>query len=189
MISAYLIPILTAVLGIVMLAITEKIFIILIIALGAFLIISGSTALFQLSKLTDDKVYRINLFFRCGVSILLGVLCIILSVNGTVEKAVNVMLIILGVYAAIAAISEIVTVLKLKELGLSVKGNITEIAGTVIAAIVLFLLASPVGPNIVRFCGIAVIIAAIILAIAAWRNSSAEKVEVEVIEDADSDNE
>ena len=189
MISAYLIPVLAAVLGIVMLAITEKIFIILIIALGAFLIISGSTALFQLSKLTDDKVYRINLFFRCGVSILLGVLCIILSVNGTVEKAVNVMLIILGVYAAIAAISEIVTVLKLKELGLPVKGNITEIAGTVIAAVALFLLASPVGPNIVRFCGIAVIIAAIILAIAAWRNSSAEKVEVEVIEDADSDNE
>lgn len=175
MISAYLIPILTVILGIVMLAIAEKVFIILVIVLGAFLILSGSTSLFQLMKLSTDKNYRINLLVRSALSILLGALCIILSVNGTLDKAVSIMLVILGIYAVLAAGSEVVTVIKLKEEGIPVRKYITEIAGTVIAAVILFLLASPYGENIVKFCGIVVILIGAILAIAAWRNVSADK--------------
>ncbi len=169
MLTAYLISILTAIIGIVMIAVTPGIMKVLVIAFGIYLIISGFMTLFQTFKLSDDKSYRVNVCIRSAVSIILGVVCIILAFN-VVEAAFKILFIVLGIYAMLAAVSEIITIIKLKELEIPTKQYITELIGTIIASIIFFILSSDFGPKFVKICGVIIIILAIVLAINAWRN-------------------
>lgn len=70
----FLNPILTAILGLVMIFAAEPIIKVLIIAFGIYSLLSGIYTLTTTSKLIDEKSFKINCFVRGGLNILLGLL-------------------------------------------------------------------------------------------------------------------
>lgn len=169
MVTAYLIPALTAVIGLIMLCSAEAIVSVLVIALGVFLILSGIYVLFSMPKFLEEKAAKIGTYVRGGVSIILGLLCIVLPV-GVANFSWKAMMIILGIYALCSAGLETYAVFSIENETIDKKRYMIEVGGTIIAAIVLFMLPSNFGFTLIRIAGAIFIIIAVILAINIYRN-------------------
>lgn len=169
MLSSFIVPALTAVIGLIMIFAAEPIIYVLIVAFGLFFLISGIYILFTMSKLIDDRSYKIDSYIRGGVSILLGLLCIIRP-RGFAEGAWKATMITLGVFAICSALLEIYAVVKLSSAGINVKKYLIEIVSTFVAAIVLFLLPSDFGFTLIKFAGIVFIVIALITALVVYKN-------------------
>lgn len=169
MVTAYLIPALTAVIGLIMLCSAEAIVSVLVIALGVFLILSGIYVLFSMPKFLEEKAAKIGTYVRGGVSIILGLLCIVLPV-GVANFSWKAMMIILGIYALCSAGLETYAVFSIDNESIDKKRYMIEVGGTIIAAIVLFMLPSNFGFTLIRIAGAIFIIIAVILAINIYRN-------------------
>ncbi|MBQ0003441.1 MAG: DUF308 domain-containing protein [Treponema sp.] len=169
MITVYLIPALTAVIGLVMLCSAEAIISVFVIALGVFMLISGIYLLFTMPKYLTENSLKIGIYVRGGLSIILGLLCIILPV-GVVNFSWKVMMIILGIYALCSAALEIFTFVRMTCGSEEKKHFVIEIIGTLIGAIVLFMLPSNFGFTLIRIAGGIFILIAIIQAINIYRN-------------------
>lgn len=167
--TAYLIPVLTAIIGLVMLCSAEAIVSVLVVALGIFLVLSGVYSLFSMPKFLENKAARIGTYVRSGVSIILGLLCIVLPV-GVANFSWKVMMIILGIYALCSAGLETYAVFSIENEAIDKKRYMIEVGGTIIAAIVLFMLPSNFGFTLIRIVGAIFIIIAVILAINIYRN-------------------
>lgn len=162
-------PVLTAILGLVMVFAAESIITVFVIALGVCLIVSGFYSLAVLAKLSSDKRFKIDIYVRGILSILLGILSIILPVS-MAQFAWKVMMIILGVFALCSAVMEIYAAKLLHDADIPIKQYVTEIIVTLIAAIVLFLLPSSFGFTLIKIGGIVLILISIVMAINAWKN-------------------
>lgn len=182
MANGYLIPALTGIVGLVMLFAAESIVNVLVIVLGIFLILSGIYSVFTTSKLVDEKAFKINLFSRGVLSVILGLLCIILP-NTMVQFSWKVMMIILGIFALGSAASEIYAVIMIKEAGLEIKHYVIEIVGTLIGAIVLFMIPASFGFTLIKIAGAVFILFAIYMAIASYRNRDIIEEDAEVTDD------
>lgn len=181
MFTDYLIPILAGILGLVMLCVPEHFVIVLVVALGIFLIVSGIYIIFKLSNLSDDTLYRVNIYVRGGLSILLGGLCIFLPIK--MGQAIwTTLCVVLGIFAILAAVSEFLTVLKLKEQDLPIKQYVTEIIGMAVTAVVLFLLPK-FGNVLLRIAGGVIILVAIVLAINIKKNEPIIADDAEVVDE------
>lgn len=167
--TAYLIPVLTAIIGLVMLCSAEAIVSVLVVALGIFLVLSGVYSLFSMPKFLENKAARIGTYVRGGVSIILGLLCIVLPV-GVANFSWKAMMIILGIYALCSAALETYAVFSIENDAIDKKRYMIEVGGTIIAAIVLFMLPSNFGFTLIRIAGAIFIIIAVILAINIYRN-------------------
>lgn len=168
MITAYLIPVLTAIVGLIMLCSAEAIVSVLVIALGVFLLISGVYVIFTMPKYLEDKAAKVGTYFRGGFSILLGLLCVILPV-GVANFSWKIMMVILGIYALCSGALELFAVIKMNS-EIDKKHFYIEIVGTFIAAIVLFMLPSSFGFTLIRIAGGFFIGTAIVLSINIYRN-------------------
>ena len=182
MVTSFSIPVLNAILGLVMIFAAEPIIKVLVIALGVFLIISGFYSMTIMSKLSAEKRFKIDIYIRGILSIILGILSVILP--ATMAKfAWNVMMIIIGVFALFSAAMEIYAAKLLNDAGVPVKRYVIEIIGTIIAAIVVFLLPSSFGFTLIKIGGIALIILSIIMAIIAWKNRDIIQNDAEVVDE------
>ncbi|MCR5612756.1 hypothetical protein [Treponema sp.] len=182
MLSPFIVPIMSAILGLVMIFAAEPIVFVLIIALGVFLLVSGVYILFSMSKLIDDKNYKIDSYIRGGVSILIGLICVIRP-RGLVEGAWKATMIILAIYALCSAALEIYAVTKLNSAGVETKKYIIEIISTIVAAIILFLLPSSFGFTLIKIGGGILIVIAIVLAIIEWRNRDIIEADAPVVDE------
>lgn len=177
----YLIPILAGILGLVLLCVPQEFVVVLVVALGIFLILSGFYILFKLLKLSDDTFYKVNIYVRGGLSIILGALCILLPIKMG-EAIWTTLCIVLGIFALLAAVSEILTIIKLKEQNIPVKQYVTEMAGMIITAIVLFLLPK-FGNILLRIAGGVILVTAIVLAINVKKNAPIVEEDAEVVDE------
>ena len=64
----YLLPILAGILGLVLLCVPQQFVVVLVVALGIFLILSGFFILFKLLSLSDDTFYKVNIYVRVRFS-------------------------------------------------------------------------------------------------------------------------
>lgn len=182
MFSTYLIPMLTGVVGLVMLFAAEPIVKVLVVALGIFLVISGLYLITETAKLIQDKNFKINVWIRGGLSIVLGLLCVILPL-AMVNFAWKIMMIVLGIYGIMSAASEIATIMKLSQEGMEVRRYVIEVIGTILASIVLFMIPSSFGFTLIKIGGIVLILIAIVLAIGANRNQPIIEADAEVVDE------
>lgn len=182
MLTAYLIPALTAVIGLVMLCSAEAIVSVLVVALGIFLTLSGVYVLFTMPKFLENTAAKIGTYVRGGLSVILGLLCIILPV-GVANFSWKAMMIILGIYALCSAGLEAYAVFSFTDDSIDKKRYMIEVGGTVIAAIVLFMLPSSFGFTLIRFAGIVFIFVAVVLAINIYRNRDIIEEDAPVVDD------
>lgn len=182
MVTSFSIPVLTAILGLVMIFAAEPIIKVLVIALGVFLIISGFYSMTIMSKLSAEKRFKIDIYIRGILSIILGILSVILPAT-MAQFAWNAMMIIIGVFALFSAAMEIYAAKILNDAGVPVKRYIIEIIGTIIAAIVVFMLPSSFGFALIKIGGIALIILSIIMAIIAWKNRDIIQNDADVVDE------
>lgn len=89
--------------------------------------------------------------------------------------------IVLGIFALLASVSEILTIIKLKEQNIPVKQYITEMVGMIITAIVLFLLPK-FGNILLRIAGGVILVTSIILAINVKKNAPIVEEDAEVVD-------
>lgn len=176
----YLLPILAGILGLVLLCVPQQFVVVLVVALGIFLILSGFFILFKLLSLSDDTFYKVNIYVRGGLSIILGALCIFLPIKMG-EAIWTTLCIVLGIFALLASVSEILTIIKLKEHNIPVKQYITEMVGMIITAIVLFLLPK-FGNILLRIAGGVILVTSIILAINVKKNAPIVEEDAEVVD-------
>lgn len=167
--STFVLSILTAIIGLLMIFVTDGIIKFLVIALGVYLILFGAFLMFNTSKVLTDRNFKIAVYTRGTVSIILGLLCIILPAT-IAEFAWKVMIYILASYAIISAAAAGYDTIKMHEAGLEVKKNLAEIAISLLAAVILFLLPSNFGSMLIKFAGGCLIVAAIVMAFIAWKN-------------------
>lgn len=177
----YLIPVLAGILGLVLLCVPQHFVVVLVVALGIFLILSGVYILFKLSNLSDDTLYRVNIYVRGGLSIILGALCIFLPIKMG-EAIWTTLCVVLGIFAILAVISEFLTIIKLKEQNIPVKQYITEMIGMIVTAVVLFLLPE-FGNILLRIAGGLIILVAVILAINIKKNQPIVQEDAEVVDE------
>lgn len=177
----YLIPVLAGILGLVLLCVPQHFVVVLVVALGIFLILSGVYILFKLSNLSDDTLYRVNIYVRGGLSIILGALCIFLPIKMG-EAIWTTLCVVLGIFAILAVISEFLTIIKLKEQNIPVKQYITEMIGMIVTAVVLFLLPK-FGNILLRIAGGLIILVAVILAINIKKNQPIVQEDAEVVDE------
>lgn len=166
----FLNPILTAILGLVMIFAAEPIIKVLIIAFGIYSLLSGIYTLTTTSKLIDEKSFKINCFVRGGLNILLGLLCIIIPI-AIAKFAWKVLIIIIGFSAIFSSISELYSISQLNSEEVSTKRYKFELILTIIAGIVAFLLPSSFGFTLIKIAGGLLIIIAIGMAISIYKNS------------------
>lgn len=176
----YLLPILAGILGLVLLCVPQQFVVVLVVALGIFLILSGFFILFKLLSLSDDTFYKVNIYVRGGLSIILGALCIFLPIKMG-EAIWTTLCIVLGIFALLASVSEILTIIKLKEQNIPIKQYITEMVGMIITAIVLFLLPK-FGNILLRIAGGVILVTSIILAINVKKNAPIVEEDAEVVD-------
>ena len=176
----YLLPILAGILGLVLLCVPQQFVVVLVVALGIFLILSGFFILFKLLSLSDDTFYKVNIYVRGGLSIILGALCIFLPIKMG-EAIWTTLCIVLGIFALLASVSEILTIIILKEQNIPVKQYITEMVGMIITAIVLFLLPK-FGNILLRIAGGVILVTSIILAINVKKNAPIVEEDAEVVD-------
>jgi len=180
--SFFIVPLMTALLGLVMIFAAEPIIKVFVIALGIYLVVSGFYTVLYMLKLVEDRSYKICLAVRGALSIILGIFCIVLPAAAA-EFAWKTMITVLAIYALCSVGFEIYAVKILSEAGRDVKRYVIEILITVAVAILLFMLLTSVGFNIIKIGGAVLIVIAIVLAISGWRNRDIVQADAKVVDE------
>jgi len=182
MYSFLIVPFMTALLGLVMIFAAEPIIKVLVIALGIYLVVSGFYTLLYMLKLVEEKSYKIGIAIRGGLSLVIGFICIIFPAT-SVDFAWKSMMAILGIYALCSAAIEIYAIRILSSAGRDVRRYVIEILITISVAIVLFMLPTSFGFNIIKIGGIVLIVIAGILAFSGWKNRDIVQKDAEVVDE------
>ena len=169
MLSLFLNPILTAILGLVLIFAAEPIINVIIISFGIYLLINGINIFLTLSKLSNDKAFIISCYVRAIVTIILGIICVVMPVS-IAHFAWKTLMIVIGIYSLLSCITEIYSLSKLSNTGFSNKKYIYEIVTSLITAIIAFMLPSSFGFTIIKFAGFTLLVIAIIMAINCYKN-------------------
>ena len=178
---------LMAVVGLFMIFAAEPLIKVLIIVIGAYSFMGGVLLMTTLLPLVDDKRYKIEVIARGAIGILMGLLCIILPI-AVAKFAWQVMMYVIAIYCLISAGLEIAAIVHIKQAGLEIKNYVWEVVGTVIIAIILFMLPQQFGFTLIKIGGGLVLLAAVVLAIYTWKHKDII-VEDATVEDAnDSEN-
>lgn len=179
----YILPVLTAFLGLTLLFIPQQIVVVIVIAIGIYLICSGFFIMFKVARLLDEKFFRANIYIRSLISVVIGILCIALPLQ-VGETIYNAICIMLGIYTVLAAISELISIVKLRQNSISVKKYVPELIGTIISAFIFFLLPK-VGYILLRIAGGISIVIAIINAIQIKKNQPIIQADAQVVDEED----
>ncbi|MBR1913085.1 MAG: DUF308 domain-containing protein [Treponema sp.] len=177
--------ILAAVVGLIVLIAPEASIKVVVVLLGAAAVMNGFYDLLKVRNFMDTSRYKLNVMIHSLISIAIGLLAIFLPfvLFNTAEAVFRLMLYVLAVYMIVAAVMRFFVFAMLKGEGLGGNIFLLESVSEVIAAVLLFIMASQhIGIIIVRILGLAVFVLGSCYAIYAYRNASIV-IEPESVED------
>lgn len=162
-IKNFVFGILTAVIGLIVVIFPKRSIEVVVILLGICAIISGIYNLLKVYKISENPEFRKVVLVRSIISIVLGILAVVLpfAFIKVIETIVKVLLYVEAVYLILSAFAEIFMVEKLKSENANVRNLQLEILGSILIAVLLFLLAANFGETVVRILGVVCMIAGI----------------------------
>lgn len=169
-INKFVLSLLVAVVGLLMLLSPETFIAMAVIMLGVAAICDGIFIMVATRNLILDPDYKLMMTVRGLLSIIVGAAAIMLPLF-VAAIAWTVMAYVLAGYLLVSAGIEIYGISKLHRNGIMVKQSVVETIISIILAIVLFIIpAKTAGGIIVRICGVVLLVSGIISAFLQWRN-------------------
>jgi len=175
--------ILLAVIGVLVTVSPENSIKAVVILLGAGAFCNGLYNLSTVRNLSEDSTFRLVVVIRAWLSIAVGLLAICLPLL-LASVVVTVFVYVLALYLILSAATEFYLVYKLHQIDVPSKNLLLEAVGSLVVAVVLFMLPAHFGLVIVRILGVLLIICGVVYAIYEWKDSSLI-VEPDSIRDAD----
>lgn len=162
-IKNFVFGILTAVIGLIVLIFPKRSIEVVVILLGICAIISGIYNLTKVYKISENPEFKRVVLIRSVVSIILGILAVALPFVfiKVIETIVKILLYVEAIYLILSAFAEIFMVEKLKSENTNVKNLQLEILGSILIAVLLFLLAANFAETVVRILGVVCMVAGI----------------------------
>lgn len=162
-IKNFVFGILTAVIGLIVLIFPKRSIEVVVILLGICAIISGIYNLTKVYKISENPEFKRVVLIRSVVSIILGILAVALPFMfiKVIETIVKILLYVEAIYLILSAFAEIFMVEKLKSENTNVKNSQLEILGSILIAVLLFLLAANFAETVVRILGVVCMVAGI----------------------------
>ncbi len=162
-IKNFVFGILTAVIGLIVLIFPKRSIEVVVILLGICAIISGIYNLTKVYKISENPEFKRVVLIRSVVSIILGILAVALPFMfiKVIETIVKILLYVEAIYLILSAFAEIFMVEKLKSENTNVKNLQLEILGSILIAVLLFLLAANFAETVVRILGVVCMVAGI----------------------------
>lgn len=141
---------------------------VVVILLGVAAIVNGFFNLFYVRKIYDDSYFRKSIIIRGFFSLAVGLVAVILPL--VVATAIwTAMVYLLASYLLISSGLEIYASSRLRAAGIDAKPYYGEIVGSIILAIILFIIPAQVGILLVRICGGLLVASGVGLFIWQWR--------------------
>ncbi len=167
------IGILSLIAGLLMLFSPEAWTKVVVILLGLAAIVNGFFNLFYVRRIFDDDYFRRSIIIRGILSLVVGLVAVILPL--VLAAAVWIaMVYMLAVYLLVSATLELYASLRLHASGVDTKPYYGEIVGSVILAVVLFVIPAQVGIVLVRICGALLVLSGLGVIFWQWRNRGVE---------------
>ena len=168
--NKFVLSILVAVIGLLMLLSPQTFIAFAVIMLGIASVIDGVFIMVATRNLVLDPDYRLMMTIRGILSIVVGTVAVILPIV-TAAIIWKIMAYVLGGYLLVSAGLEVYGILKLHRNGIMIKQSLIETIVLVILAIALFIIPSKTaGGIIVGICGALLIFAGVFSAFLQWRN-------------------
>ncbi len=162
------IGLLTAIVGLLMVFAPEAWLKVVVILLGTAAIVNGFFNIIYVRTIIDDELYRKAVLFRGIISIAIGLTVIILPI--IITTLWIIMLYVLAVYLLVSSGMEIYATIKLKSAGVEVKPYYGEIIGSIILAVILFIIPVQLGQILIQICGGVLIVTGIGIIVWEWKN-------------------
>ena len=178
----FLLGVLLAVVGLMMIVDPGKCIKITVILLGLEAIVNGVFCLVKVRQLISDKDFQIAVLIRGIISIIIGVLAVVLPLRFAATMW-TAMLYMLAAYLIVAVILELYAVAKLRDTGIERKRYIIEAIVSVISAIILFIIPQQIGVTVIRILGVVVLLVSVVFLLYEWRNRPIVVDNVEVVDD------
>jgi uncharacterized membrane protein HdeD (DUF308 family) len=159
------IGILAIIIGLLMLIIPQQCVKIIVIILGFFSIGNGIFNLFHIRKMVADPDFIKTINIRGIISIAIGFFAILLPL-AFAGILWTIMVYALAFYLLASSVMEYYGIKKMDQVGINTKPYIAEIIGSVIIAIILFIIPAKIGTLIIRILGLLIILVGIILLLA-----------------------
>lgn len=184
--NKFVLSVLIAVVGLLMILNPGTFIAFAVIMLGAASVIDGIFIMVATRNLVLDPNYRLTMTIRGILNIAVGAVAVILPLL-TAAVIWKIMAYVLGGYLLVSAGLEVYGILKLHRNGIMIRQSLIETIVLVILAVVLFVIPSKTAGNIiVRICGIALIISGLVSALLQWRNRPITVVPDSVTDEPDS---
>lgn len=186
-INKFVLSLLVAVVGLLMLLSPETFIAMAVIMLGVAAICDGIFIMVTTRNLIIDPDYKLMMTVRGLLSIVVGVAAILLPLL-VAAIAWKVMAYVLAGYLLVSAGIEIYGISKLHRNGIMIRQSVIETIISIILAIVLFIIpAKTAGGIIVRVCGVILLVAGVISAFLQWRNRPITVIPDSVVTDSASE--
>lgn len=146
---------------------------VVVILLGLAAIVNGFFNLFYVRQVFDDDYFRRSIVVRGLLSLVVGLVAVILPLvlAATVWIA---MVYLLAAYLLVSAALELYASLRLRASGVDTKPYYGEIVGSIILAVILFIIPAQVGIVLVRICGALLVMSGLGVIFWQWRNRGVE---------------
>lgn len=168
--NKFVLSILVALVGLLMLVSPETFIAMAVIILGAAAVADGFFIMVTTRNLILDPEYKLMMTIRGIMSIVVGSVSILLPLF-IAAIAWKLMAYVLSVYLLISAGLQIYGISKLHRNGIMIRQSVVETIVSIILAIVLFIIpAKTAGGIIVGACGLVLLVSGLISAFLQWRN-------------------
>lgn len=178
----FLLGVLLAVVGLMMIVDPGKCIKIAVILLGLEAIVNGVFSLIKVRQLVSDKDFQLAVLLRGIISIIIGVLAVVLPLRFAATMW-TAMLYMLAAYLIVAVVLELYAVAKLRDTGIERKRYIIEAIVSVICAVILFIIPQQIGVTVIRILGVVVLLVSVVFLLYEWRNRPIVVDNVEVVDD------
>ncbi len=168
--NKFVLSLLMAVLGILMLIGPQMFIALAVILLGLASVVDGAFIMVATRNLILDPDYRLMMTIRGVLSIVVGAVAVLLPL-AIAAVAWTVMAYVLGGYLIVSAGLEIYGIMKLHRNGIMIKQSVIETAVSLVLAMTLFIIpAERAGSILVRICGVVLLAAGCLSAFLQWHN-------------------
>ncbi len=146
---------------------------VVVILLGIGAIINGFFNLFYVRQVFDDSFFRRSIIIRGLLSLVVGLVAVILPL--ALATAVwTAMVYVLAAYLLVSALLELYASIRLRSSGVDTKPYYGEIIGSIVLAVILFIIPAQVGIVLVRICGALLVLSGLGVIFWQWRNRGME---------------
>lgn len=146
---------------------------VVVIVLGIAAIVNGLFNLIYVRRVYDDAYFRRSVIIRGLLSLVVGLVAVILPL--ALAAAIwTTMVYILAAYLLVSALLELFATIRLRSSGIDARPYYGEIVGSIILAVILFVIPAQVGVLLVRICGVLLVLSGVLILAWQWRNRGME---------------